>query len=157
MTQNLAAGVEGGNPKLRLRARGSLFPQVLRHVDEYVETKVDWRGQHKSELGLERYVKSAKNRVAAYVKNDHLEFTIPYEFLGAAHAYCPDFIVRLMDGSYLVLEVKGQQTPQDDAKHQAARRWVGAINRWGQLGRWDFAVCNDPQMLVQSLIAGRAA
>jgi len=229
VTQNLAEGVEGNKPKLRLRARGSLFPQVLRYVDEYVESKVDWRGQHMSELGLERYVKTvvglltqaiepdeaegeppllpvlnrykptgssagvnfktvkqvigttrshvnwavcdtnsweqavvfaleaARDRVVAFVKNDHLEFVIPYEFLGVAHAYFPDFIVRLTDGTHIVLEVKGQQSAQDNAKHQAAARWVSAVNRWGQLGRWDFAVCRDPQTLRQRLAGTQAA
>jgi type III restriction enzyme len=40
---------------------------------------------------------------------------------------------------------------QDRAKHQAARRWVSAVNNWGQLGRWDFHVCKDPQMLGREL------
>jgi hypothetical protein len=25
-----------------------------------------------------------------------------------------------------------------DAKHQAPRRWVAAVNPWGRLGQWDF-------------------
>jgi type III restriction enzyme len=229
VTLRLAEGVDGDSPKLRLRARGSLFPQVLRYVDEYVETKIDWRGQHKSELGLERYVKTvvglitqaiepddaegepplvpilnrykpigstaavnfktvkqvvgttrshvnwavcdtntweqqvvfaleaAKDHVTAYVKNDHLEFSIPYEFLGVSHAYYPDFIVRLSDGTHLVLEVKGQQTAQDNAKHQAAMRWVSAVNHWDQLGRWDFAVCRDTQTLQPQILRRRVA
>lgn len=33
----------------------------------------------------------------------------------------------------------------------AARRWVAAVNNWGQLGRWVFHVCRDPQLLVQEL------
>jgi len=36
---------------------------------------------------------------------------------------------------------------QDRAKHQAAKRWVSAVNNWGQLGRWAFHVCKDSQML----------
>ncbi|MBM3148620.1 MAG: hypothetical protein FJZ88_01145 [Chloroflexi bacterium] len=35
----------------------------------------------------------------------------------------------------------------DRAKHQAAKRWVSAVNNWGQMGQWTFHVCKDPQML----------
>lgn len=85
--------------------------------------------------------------VIAYVRNDHLEFTIPYEFEGVTHAYTPDFLVRLADGTTLILEIKGEEDEQDRAKHQAARRWVAAVNHWGKLGRWAFDVCSDPQRL----------
>jgi hypothetical protein len=40
---------------------------------------------------------------------------------------------------------------QDRAKHQAAKRWVSAVNNWGQLGRWDFQVCKDPQLLGREI------
>lgn len=66
--------------------------------------------------------------VQFYVKNDHLEFTIPYEYLGLNHAYVPDFIVRLANDVNLILEIKGEEDEQDRAKHEAARRWVKAVN-----------------------------
>jgi type III restriction enzyme len=50
-----------------------------------------------------------------------------------------------------ILEIKGAADAQDAAKHQAARRWVDAVNRWGKLGRWDFAVCRDPQELPMQI------
>jgi len=37
--------------------------------------------------------------VLAYVKNQNLDFTIPYEHKGTEHAYVPDFIVRLDIGA----------------------------------------------------------
>jgi type III restriction enzyme len=40
---------------------------------------------------------------------------------------------------------------QNRAKYQAAKRWVSAVNNWGQMGRWDFYVCKDPQMLGKEL------
>ncbi len=85
--------------------------------------------------------------VTSYARNDNLEFAIPYEFLGVAHNYLPDFLVRLTNGVTLILEVKGYEDDQDRAKHQAAQRWVAAVNHWGKLGRWAFAVCRDPQLL----------
>lgn len=47
----------------------------------------------------------------------------------------------------MLLEVKGEEDEQDRAKHQAARRWVSAVNHWGREGRWEFVVCRDPQQL----------
>ena len=55
--------------------------------------------------------------------------------------------MKLANDATLVLEIKGMFTDQDNAKHEAAKRWVAAVNNWGQLGRWGFHVNNDPQML----------
>ena len=85
--------------------------------------------------------------VKCYVRNDRLELTVPYEFYGQPRAYEPDFVVRMSDGSHLLLEVKGAEPAEVPAKHEAAARWVRAVNRWGQLGRWDFMACHDPQQI----------
>lgn len=209
--------------KLQLKSRQQLFPQVLKYVQEYVETKIDFRGVDPREIGLEIYAEQiverlvnaiepdtsqgeppllpilnsyrqvgstsevnfktvkrtvftsrsqidqvvcdtksweeitvlqlerAKEFVKCYVKNDHLEFTIPYEYLGASHAYVPDFIVKLLDNSTLILEIKGQEDDIDRAKYDAAKRWIRAINNWGKLGIWKFHVCHDPQVLINEL------
>ena len=36
-------------------------------------------------------------------------------------------------------------------RHGAAKRWVSAVNNWGQMGKWGFHVCRSPQMLGQEL------
>jgi type III restriction enzyme len=51
----------------------------------------------------------------------------------------------------VVLEIKGMLSEEDKAKHEAARRWIAAVNNWGKLGRWTFHVCRDPQMLEREL------
>lgn len=89
--------------------------------------------------------------VSCYARNEHLEFAIQYEYLGASHSYLPDFLVRLTNGMTLVLEIKGYEDDQDRAKHQAAQRWISSVNHWGQLGLWQFHVCRDPQMLGREL------
>ena len=97
--------------------------------------------------------------VECYARNYRLEFTIPCELYGEARAYEPDFIVRLCDGLSVVLEIKGAPDPDADAKHQAARRWIHAVNNWGRLGGWEFLVCRDPQRLgqeIERLSAARA-
>lgn len=62
-------------------------------------------------------------------------------------------MVRLANGVHLLLEVKGAQPAEVAAKHQAAQRWVSAVNRWGQLGQWGFLACHDPQQLLAQLRA----
>lgn len=89
--------------------------------------------------------------VICYARNDRLELNVPYEFYAQPRVYEPDFIVRLRSGVQLLLEVKGQPHAETEAKHQAARRWVSAVNHWGRLGRWGFEVCWDPQQLGTSI------
>ena len=75
--------------------------------------------------------KLAQERVVyCYVRNDRLEFNIPYEMYNNAHVYEPDFLVRLTNGLTVIVEVKGRSYDNTDAKHQAARRWVSAVNHW---------------------------
>ncbi len=89
--------------------------------------------------------------VYCYARNDRLEFNIPYELYGNPHVYEPDFIVRLRNSVNVVTEIKGKQHEDTDAKHQAAKRWVSAVNHWGRLGEWDFLVCHEPQRLADGL------
>jgi type III restriction enzyme len=37
------------------------------------------------------------------------------------------------------------------AKHNAAKRWVSAVNNWGQLGQWVFHVNRNPQLLDREM------
>jgi type III restriction enzyme len=87
--------------------------------------------------------------IFCYARNDRLEFNIPYELYGNPQVYEPDFIVRLRNSVSVVLEIKGKSYEETDAKHQAARRWVSAVNHWGRLGEWDFLVCWEPQRLPE--------
>jgi type III restriction enzyme len=95
------------------------------------------------------FVLEAMTNVKAYVKNDRLDFTIPYEYDGEPHPYEPDYIVKLTNGLSLILEIKGYEDDLVRAKHQGAKKWVTAINNWGRLGVWDFVVCKDIASLHQ--------
>lgn len=208
-----------GKETLRTKGRVLLFPQVLKIVRQYMDTRIELNGCDPREVGLQTYAQritsllvsaivpdddrgeppllprlnryrpigstehvhfktvkpvqvtqashlnfvacdtgtweqaamfqleqlAKKGVVLSYARNDHLEFSIPYEMYGSPHAYEPDFLVRLKDGTTLVLEVKGQRQDDTDAKHEAAKRWCKAVNQWGELGRWDFMVCWNPQ------------
>ncbi len=74
--------------------------------------------------------------VAAWVKNDHLGFEIVYSFRGEIHKYRPDFLVRLTNGTQLILEIKGQQTDESKAKHAFLDEWTQAVNEHGGFGKW---------------------
>jgi type III restriction enzyme len=90
--------------------------------------------------------------VAAYVKNDHLGFVIPYAMGGRNKQYLPDFLVRLRDAEdaiprTLIVEVSGGHKPPDPTaeKARAARgRWVPAVNNHGGFGLWSYCEIKDP-------------
>jgi type III restriction enzyme len=86
-------------------------------------------------------------RVAAYAKNDHLGFVIPYVHKGRTHAYLPDFLVRLERAQgenfdrTLIVEVSGGQKSPGPTKAKAATardQWCAAVNNHGGFGRWGY-------------------
>jgi len=88
----------------------------------------------------------------AWVKNDHLGFEIVYVFDGVVRKYRPDFLVRLRSGTMLVLEVKGQDSPQNEAKRAALHQWAHAVTEHGGFGKWTWGVSkspSDPQDVVR--------
>jgi type III restriction enzyme len=40
---------------------------------------------------------------------------------------------------------------QKSATAPAANRWVEAVNNWGQLRKWTFHVCRNPQLLDKEM------
>jgi len=222
IVSNLTYGRNDVHPGLKYQSRAQLFPQVLKIVDQYLDSKVNYMGCNPSEIGIEAYsskvisllttaIEPAKlegeppilpqpnrfkpigstssvnftttkvprvtirshvnmmisdtqtweqsadftlessDKVFSYIRNDHLEFTIPYEYEGVPDHYEPDFIVKLTNGVSLILEIKGYEDNQTKAKHQGARKWVSAVNNWGKLGKWEFLVCRHPAMLKTEL------
>ena len=106
------------------------------------------------ELGLANALESLPG-VAAYVKNDHLGFTIPYTFEGRAFRYVPDFLVRLAPAGdatnrTLIVEVSGgakkhhSPGPVSEKADTARHLWVPAVNRSGSWGTWSFLEVGDP-------------
>lgn len=89
-------------------------------------------------------------RVAAYVKNDHLGFTIPYLYEGRSHEYWPDFLLRLRRRELeefdrtLIVEVSGGAKKRHSpgptrVKAETARdSWCVAVNNHGAFGRWGY-------------------
>jgi type III restriction enzyme len=171
VVRKLTEGTGIGAAKLRLRSRHQLFPlipipnrykpigstaevdfkttrpcyaTIKSHINHVVLDTATW--EQSAAFRLEQ-----SGAVAFYARNDHLEFVIPCEYLGISHGYTPDYLVRLTNDVTLILEIKGYEDDQDRAKHQAGQRWKAAVNRWGQLGLWDFHLCRNPQMLGREL------
>ncbi len=82
--------------------------------------------------------------VAAYAKNDHLGFHVFYLWGGSKRKYVPDFLIRLKNGNHLILEVKGEDSQQNQAKRQALAEWVQAVNQKGGFGKWAADVSFSP-------------
>jgi len=122
------------------------------HISHVVLDAPKW--EHSVAYQLERMPE-----VIAYARNDHLDFTIPYEWQGVRHEYRPDYLIQLREPNgrqrKLLLEIKGFETEQDRQKEAAATRWVRAVNHHGEFGRWLFKVCRDPRSLKDVLRAVR--
>jgi len=137
----------GSTAQVDFKTTKPCFQTQRSHINQVTADTKTW--EQSAAFRLEQAAN--KNVVDFYARNDHLEFVIPYDYLGVNHAYTPDFLVRLKNGMTLILEIKGYEDDQDRAKRQAANRWVSAVNNWGKLGKWDYHVCRDPQMLGKEL------
>jgi len=82
--------------------------------------------------------------VAAWAKNDHLGFEIKYTYKGVVRDFRPDYLVRLSNGTMLVLEVKGQDSQEQQTKREFLAEWVRAVNGHGGFGTWASAVSRHP-------------
>ncbi len=152
---------EGEVPELpvyeRSRPRGStsevdfwtskdVRPVLKSHLNYVVADTARW--EQAVAYHLDRH-----DHVDAFVKNQGLGFSIPYIDNGQTHDYIPDFIVRLTDGTYLILEVKGFD-PLREVKAQAAQRWIDAVNADGAFGHWSYVVTSNPNevpLLIENL------
>lgn len=85
--------------------------------------------------------------VKSFVKNDHLNLVIYYNFQGVVRRFFPDFIIKLKTGENLIIETKGQDNEQNRTKRAYLDEWCRAINQHGGFGKWSWAVSFDPNDL----------
>ncbi|MGF1647294.1 MAG: BPTD_3080 family restriction endonuclease [Kineosporiaceae bacterium] len=100
--------------------------------------------------------------IAAYVKNDHVGFSIPYVHKGVTHSYVPDFLVRLKERAgdpaavrTLIVEVSGGQKspgPTAEKAFTARQRWCAAVNNHGGFGRWGYVEVTEMTTARQALL-----
>ncbi len=94
--------------------------------------------------------------VSAFAKNDHLGFEIYYLWRGSKRKFVPDFLVRLDTGKQLVLEIKGEDSQQNQAKRMALDLWVRAVNERGGFGVWCWDVVKAEPAKLHDVIAHHA-
>lgn len=107
---------------------------VKSHINYVVADTEEW------EQGVAKKLEQMPE-VLAYVKNQNMGFTIPYEHQGVAHHYVPDFIavLEIADKSKLnlLIEVTGKKDDKKKMKVKTARElWVPAVNNFGKYGKW---------------------
>jgi len=140
---------KGSTSEVLFRTVRKAHPTLKSHVSHVVTDNRSW--EHTVAFYLED-----NHNVISYVKNDHLDFSIPYDFLGVRHYYYPDFLIRYnAKGTevMVILEVKGYESEQDRQKKTAAERWVKAVNYHSGFGRWELLECEDPRS-VDKLLNG---
>jgi hypothetical protein len=125
-----------GGPFTRLCAKMATGSGKTLHVNRCV---FDSTWEASEAFALDRHPD-----VAAWVKNDHLGFEIVYVFDGLVKKYRTDYLVRLTDGTTLILEVKGQESAKDQTKRRFVDEWVRAVNAHGGFGGWAWVVSRNP-------------
>jgi type III restriction enzyme len=125
----------GSTTEVNFTTRREPVPVVRSHLNGVVPDTQRWEQQA-------AYLIDTHARVEAFAKNAGLGFAIPYMDAGERHEYVPDFLIRLSDGLNVVLETKGFDR-KADLKRSAAERWVGAVNRHGGFGRWQYVLCRN--------------
>lgn len=115
---------------------------VVGHVSRYIRQS---NTTHLEPLFDEQLpIGSTSDNVAAWAKNDHLDFVVRYRWQGSSRRFIPDFLIKLANGRTLVLEVKGQDSDRNRAKRAAMVEWVQTINQAGGFGQWCFDTVFDP-------------
>lgn len=108
----------------------------------------------------EAYFFDKSDLVESFVKNDHLGFTILYNHKGVIRKFYPDFILRLVNGDYMVLETKGVDSQQNQTKREYLNEWINAVNNHGGFGKWHWDVSfhpSDIEGLVKKFIKKKIA
>ena len=115
-----------------------------------VKPTVYGRKSHISRTICERPWESATVRllddnpsVSAWVRNDHLGFSIKYLHNGVIRKYVTDFFVVLSNGKQLIVKVKEKDRFLDASERRAVITWVNAVNAHGGFGRWHFIYAYD--------------
>jgi type III restriction enzyme len=70
IVHRLTTSQRGASPKITQQSRHQLFPQVLKIVQEFSDSKVRWNGVDRRELGLETYATQAVERLSDAIEAD---------------------------------------------------------------------------------------
>ena len=110
------------------------------------------------EASVAAAIEDDMDEVVRYVKNDHLDFTIPYVIDGISRSYTTDFIAVINDRDdlddllHLVVEVTGEKRRDKRIKVATTRdKWIPAVNADGRFGRWSFIEITDPAYIATQI------
>lgn len=99
--------------------------------------------------------------VDSFFKNNRHGLSVHYTYHGVVRRYIPDFIIKLTNGEFLILEIKGQDDPQVQAKKDALDKWVKAINEHGGFGTWHsgiaFELAEVPRIIATAIASSSKA
>ncbi|HEU5413763.1 MAG TPA: DEAD/DEAH box helicase family protein [Candidatus Angelobacter sp.] len=135
-----------------IRSTGDMLPWYTGKACEHTKRShinmcvYDSRWEANEALELDR-----NHNVRAWVKNDHLGFEITYSFKGIIHKFRPDYLIKLTNGTTLVLEVKGMDDQQNQTKRVFLAEWVQAVNTHGGFGKWAADVSRHPKDVLEIL------
>ena len=82
-------------------------------------------------------VSYGKNYLAVNFKLDYVKAD------GDISNYYPDFVVKLSDASFAVVETKGQEDTDTAPKMERLRQWCEDINRVQPASHWDFVYVDE--------------
>jgi type III restriction enzyme len=133
---------EGSTDDVDFFSRKPVVPTTKSHVNYVV---LDGKKGNTWEELLASLLE-AEDKIVAYVKNDHLGFTIPYVHEGQTHQYIPDFVCRLQDqgdgiARTLIVEVSGglkSPGPSEAKAATALHQWCPAVTNHGGWGCWAY-------------------
>jgi type III restriction enzyme len=128
------------------RCTGDMRPWYTGRPCEFTQkTHINFCVYDSTWEATEAYELERMPEVETWVKNDHLGFEILYIWQGVVKKYRPDFLIRLVNGVNLVLEVKGQDTQENRSKRKFLDEWVKAVNEHGGFGVWRADVVLHPK------------
>ena len=131
---------------------GVRFETTLRHIHECERSEVSHAACHSGlELACARIL-DKHPRVAAWVRNFGLGWSLPYHFDGAWRRYEPDFVARLTTGLNVIIECKGVVDDKALAvEHWTRNHWIPAVAGTERLPdalrAWAYEVITDADHL----------
>lgn len=110
-----------------------VYPVINSHLNCIVADTFQWEQSTAYAIDTHPITES-------FVKNERLNFTIPYKFNDDDREYHPDFIIRLKTPKtrYVIFETKGYVYEGTEEKRSAAERWCRAVNHDGRFGEWQY-------------------
>lgn len=127
---------------------------IKSHINYVVADTEEW------EQGVAKKLEQMPE-VLAYVKNQNLGFSIPYEHQGFSRHYLPDFIavLEMPDKSKLnlLIEVTGKKDDKKKMKIKTTEDlWIPAVNNLGTYGKWAILEVQDIHETQNLIRAGMA-